>query len=150
MRFLVIATAFFSFASPSVADSFLKKADEGSSALFDKLDEKQRKAAAAAAKRDRSKDVCYQLPAGSDMQTACMGDYPMAVENDRARNLLLGNCLALGPSSELTNDLSYICSNGPRACNVLDDGNAAYWCGECNASSRWLAVYSYGRVIQCY
>ena len=136
--------------SPVLSESFLDKANEGSSALFDRLDQEQREAAEAMRDRDRSKDVCYQLPSGSDMQTACLGDYPYAVQNERARNLLLGNCFNMGSSTELSNDLSYVCERGPSACSVFDDGDAAYWCNECDASSRWLAVYSYGRIIQCF
>ena len=100
--------------------------------------------------RDRSKDVCYQMPSGSDVQTACLAEYPNAVRNERARNLLLGYCNSMGGYSELSKDLSYICTTGKSGCSVLDDTNAGYWCGQCGGTRRWLAVYSLGRIIQCY
>lgn len=107
-------------------------------------------AAEASRNRDRSKDVCYTLPSGSDAQIACLGKYPNAVRNDRARNILLGYCYSLGASTELNDDLSYICSNGVSACSSLDNGEAAYWCGQCGGTRRWLAVYSLGHTIQCF
>jgi hypothetical protein len=113
--------------------------------------QENRAAAARASKnRDRSKDVCYQLPSGSDAQTACLGKYPNSVKNERARNILLGYCYSMGSSSELSNDLSYVCTNGISACSSFDDGDAAYHCKQCGATRSWLAVYSLGHVIQCF
>lgn len=99
--------------------------------------------------RDRSDDVCYQMPTGSDAQIACLGDHVMAIRDDRARNIMLGNCYALG-TDDFSRDLSYICTNGVRACSILDNGDAAYHCGECGATRRWLATYSLGYPIQCF
>lgn len=114
--------------------------------------ERKRKAAekeAARSARDRSRDFCYALPAGSDAQIACLGDYPNAIRDDRARNIMLGYCYSLGSNSDFTQDLSYICSEGPRGCSLLDNGKAAYWCSECGGTRSWLAVYSLGHIIQC-
>lgn len=99
--------------------------------------------------RDRSKDVCYQLPSGSDAQIACLGEHIGAIRDDRARLIMQGNCFALG-SSDFSSDLSYVCSNGVRACSIFDNGDAAYHCRECGATRRWLAVYSLGSIIQCF
>lgn len=110
----------------------------------------KRKAAERAANRDRSKDVCYQLPSGSDAQTACFGKYPNSVTNERARNILLGFCHSMGDHSELSSDLSYVCSKGISACSSFDDGDAAYYCKQCGATRSWLAVYSLGHTIQCF
>ena len=148
LRFLIISLCLST--TPLFADSFLKKADEGSTKFFDRLKEEDKRAAEAAQRRDKSKDVCYQFKSGSDLQTACLGEYPYSVKSERARNLLLGNCYSMGSSSELSNDLSYTCERGVSGCATFDDGDAAYWCTQCNASTQWLAVYSYGRIIQCY
>ncbi len=99
--------------------------------------------------RDRSNDVCYSLPSGSDAETACLGKYILAIRNDRARNIMMGNCLSLG-SSKSSSELSYVCANGLNACTALSDGNASYHCKKCGATRRWLAVYSLGHVIQCF
>lgn len=112
-------------------------------------EQRQRERQQAAQSRDRSRDVCYSLPNGSDAQTACLGDHPYAVKNERARNLLLGQCYAFSASNELSQDLSYICANGVNSCSLLE-GDAAYWCHECDGTRRWLAVYSLGHIIQCF
>lgn len=113
-------------------------------------EEAERAARERAANRDRSKDVCYQLKAGSDAQIACLGDHIHAIKDKRAQNIMLGYCYSLGSSSDFNDDLSYICSEGKRGCNILEDGKAAYWCGECGGTRRWLAVYSLGTIIQCF
>ncbi len=100
--------------------------------------------------RDRSNDVCYSFPSGSDVQTACLNEYPNSVKNERARNILLGYCASMGDSSDFSSALSYICSNGKSACSILKDGDAAYHCDQCGATRRWLAVYSLGRLIKCF
>ena len=64
------------------------------------------------------------MPSGSDVQTACLAEYPNAVRNERVRNLLLGYCNSMGGYSELSKDLSYICTTGKSGCSVLDDTNA--------------------------
>lgn len=109
-----------------------------------------RQAAERARNRDTSNDVCYQMPSGSDAQTACLGKYPNSVRNERARNILLGYCSSMGDNTELSNDLSYVCSNGVSACSSFDDGDAAYHCRQCGATPRWLAVYSLGHLIKCF
>lgn len=107
------------------------------------------KAAERERTRDRSKDVCYSFEAGSDIQTACLNEYPMAVRNERARNILLGYCSSLG-SSDFSSELSYVCREGAGGCSALSNGDAAYWCKQCAATRPWLAVYSLGSIIQCF
>lgn len=152
MKAFFIIFGFVCFlSSTAVASSFLNKANEGSSQLFERLNDEQSKAQEKARQnRDSSKDVCYQLTPGSDAQTACFGKYPHSVKNERARNILLGNCFSMGSSTELSNDLSYVCERGPSACVVFDDGDAGYWCKKCGATRTWLAVYSLGPIIQCF
>lgn len=111
----------------------------------------QRKAASEerARTRDQSWDICYQLPTGSDVQTACLGEYPHAISNDNARDLALGRCGGVSGSSFM-DDLSYVCSRGVDGCNAIDDNDGAYWCRRCGATNRWLSTYALGTMIQCY
>lgn len=133
----------------SVQGEFDRAKDNRDDIREQNAQEAARRAAEAARNRDRSKDVCYQLPSGSDAQIACFGDHVMAIRDDRARNIMLGNCLVLG-GSDFSNDLGYICQNGKTACSILSNGTAAYNCETCGASRRWLAVYSLGHTIQCF
>lgn len=155
MRIYSLFFVIFAFiVSPVSAD--ISVTLDGLSGVFDKsADEAEKEAedtifyVPKRSAQDRQKDVCYQLPAGSDAQTACLGEHIMAIRNDRARNIMLGNCLSLG-SSKSSSNLSYVCKNGPPACLTLDDGDAAYHCKQCGATRRWLAVYSLGHTIRCF
>lgn len=148
------------FSSPVFASDFTDLLRRGESSFRsehqahrDSISEQRRRAAAAARERernrDRSRDVCYQLSAGSDAQLACLGDNVYAIRNERARNILLGHCHSLG-SSSFDRDLGYICSVGSSGCHSLRNGDASYWCTQCGGTRRWLAVYSLGHVLQCY
>jgi len=145
---------------PEPAHSFdlrdtLKQSESGFNSALKDGKRKEREAKQRAAEReqrlknrDRSNDVCYSFPSGSDLQNACLNEYPNLVKNERARNLLLGYCSSMGDSSDLSNALSYICDYGRKGCSLL--GEAAYHCDKCGATPRWLAVYSLGSLIQCY
>ncbi len=98
--------------------------------------------------RDKWKTMCYGLPSG-DAVTACLGEYPHAVENERARNILLGNCYALG-SGDLSTALGAICKEGASKCSWLSNGEAAYYCQKCGGRREWAALYAMGHLIQCF
>lgn len=100
--------------------------------------------------RDRSRDFCYSLPMGSDAEKACRGEFVVTIQNDRARNILQGYCGALGASTELNRDLSYICDTGVKGCPLLDNSDAAHWCTQCGGTRNWLATYSLGYMIKCF
>lgn len=154
LAFLVICSGSFSYAQSLDLTDLLNQTENDFNQGIEDGKQLERDAARRAenraANRDRSKDVCYQLPANSDAQIACLGEHPYAIRNDRARNIVLGICYSMGSNTELSNDLTYVCENGVKACGVFDDGDAGYWCGECGATRTWLAVYSLGHIIQCY
>lgn len=99
--------------------------------------------------RDKFQDACYKFEVGSDIHTACMGEFPATIRNERARNIMQGYCGALG-SDSFSSDLSYVCSRGVSGCSILRNGDAAYACQQCGGTRRWLAVYSLGGLIKCY
>jgi hypothetical protein len=101
------------------------------------------------ANRDKSKDVCFMLPSGSDAHYACM-EMPAVVKDKRAQNILYGYCGSLGPSSKMNRALEFVCYEGKKGCGIINDSNAAYWCDQCGGTRKWLAVYSLGHVIQCH
>jgi len=160
-KILIFIFSFFLVSSPSVSiGQSLSDILQGSDKAFQdaarsshqRVEEQRRRAAQQAEERarnrDRSNDVCYQMPSGSDAQTACFGEFPFSVRDERARNILLGHCSSLG-SGTYNSNLSYVCSVGTQGCSVLS-GDASYWCQQCGGTRRWLAVYSLGHTIQCF
>lgn len=147
---IALAVPQISLALDIDSSELLKGSDATQKTLDDNVKKEREAAAKRARERDRTDDVCFTLPAGSDAQTACLGKHPMAVRSEVARNLLLGNCGAVyGDGSDLNKNLSYACSHGVDGCFSFK-GDAAYWCKQSDASKRWLAVYSYGYIIKRY
>ena len=147
---LALLSLLISPASALDLSSDIDAAKQSHSDRTNKMNSKRAERVQRSQSRDRSDDVCYQLKVGSDAQIACLGDHIFAIKNDRARNIMLGNCNHFGASTSLDADLSYICNTGPKACSILNNNDAAYWCQQCDASRRWMAVYSLGRTIQCF
>lgn len=99
--------------------------------------------------RDKFQDACYKFKAGSDIHTACMGQYPNTIRNDRARNIMQGYCGTLG-SDPFSSRLSYVCDRGVSGCSILENSKASYACQQCGGTRRWLAVYALGGIIMCH